>query len=99
MPILQVLERLRQVDSSSSYYHLLGNEPDSLEKGEETETTISDIEHSELSADADATRHRIVAFRWLLRRLKTLLPSFLHPPLAAAQAEPKRLRPTAWLGK
>ncbi|KAI3318409.1 acyltransferase family-domain-containing protein [Xylariaceae sp. AK1471] len=95
MTVFQVFEqlRLRKTDSLASY-HLLGNESDHLEKGDETETSIFHVEINDLSADENRPQKRIVAFRWL-RKLRILLPSFLQPP--AAQGELRRLRPTAWL--
>lgn len=83
---------LRQADNSAAY-HLLENESDQIEKGEDAETANCDLKPNALSDTA--LEKEKSSWRWL-RMLQALLPSFLHT--SASQVEPKTLRPTAWLG-
>ncbi|KAJ2983392.1 hypothetical protein NUW58_g6254 [Xylaria curta] len=95
MAISRLFERLRLrgADSSTSY-HLLGDESDQFEKGEDTETRSPSLEPHVLSTISSTPKNWIFTFPWL-RIVKVFLPSFLHR--LPAQAESRPLRPTAWL--
>ncbi|KAI1170195.1 acyltransferase family-domain-containing protein [Nemania sp. FL0916] len=84
---------LRQGNSLAGY-HLVRNESDHLEKGDDVETSVSDPEPSVVSSDRDLHKRHDLSWR-CFRTLSALLPSFLYT--RSAQTERLRLRPTAWL--
>lgn len=97
MPISRILERLRlreavEAVNSANYYLLSSN----AEKGEDAEGSASDVDPGRRSTEADASKKRRIGWRWL-RIFLVLVPSFLQG--SATSAEPKKLRPTAWLGE
>ncbi|KAI1326294.1 acyltransferase family-domain-containing protein [Xylariaceae sp. FL0255] len=95
----RVLARLRsrQASYSTTDYHLLGHDDAQIEKRDDTETSVSDVDSYDLRPYPEQrSRWRVegVILR-LLRSLKILLPSFLHA--SEPKNDVRKLRPTAWL--
>ncbi|KAJ8132580.1 hypothetical protein O1611_g1048 [Lasiodiplodia mahajangana] len=95
MAISKVFKKfqLRQADDPTTY-HLLENELDDIEKGEDVGTAAARLKHNVPSATKNTFKKRVFCWRWP-RILGIFLPSFLH--ISAVKGKPKNPRPTAWL--
>lgn len=93
MTFFQIYKEIRLRQAAA--YHLLGNETDDIEKGEDEATSVSDLEPGGRYAETDTSKQREC---WQpLRTLSFLLPSFLQQPTTPVKQA--KLRPTAWLGE